>query len=84
MTDTTPTTPEHAAIDSGASFLAKSRKALAGGITGLVTGSVGTSIAAAISDGTITSGEAWGIVGVAVGGFVLGFAGVWAAPRNAA
>lgn len=73
----------HSTIDSGPGFLARSRKALAGGITGLVTGTAGTALVAAIADGVISSQEGWTILAAAVGGFLVGFAGVWAAPANA-
>ena len=65
------------------SFLARSRKALAGGITGAVTaGSV--ALQSALADGEISQTDAWTIAGAVLGGFAVGFAGVWAAPANAA
>lgn len=68
---------------SAAGFLATVRKAVAGGIVGAITGGAGSAIAAAIGDLTITAAEAWGIAGLLVGGFAVGFAGVYAAPANA-
>ena len=89
MSDLTPG-PDHAlGVDPNvptdkAGFFARSKKALAGGITGLLTGGVTGTISTALSDGTISGAEGWQILGFAVGGFVIGFAGVWAAPKNAA
>lgn len=88
MSDLTPG-PDHAlGVDpnqptDGPGFLAKARKALAGGITGAITGGAATALASAFSDGSINGQEAWAILGLTVGGFALGFAGVYAAPKNA-
>lgn len=65
------------------SFWARTKKALAGGIAGLTTGGLGSAVTAALSDGSITGDEVWGIIGLAVGGFLLGFGAVYAAPKNA-
>ncbi|MDH5134083.1 MULTISPECIES: hypothetical protein [unclassified Microbacterium] len=65
------------------SFWARTKKALAGGIAGLATGGVGSAITAALSDGAITGDEVWSIIGLAVGGFLVGFGAVYAAPANA-
>lgn len=86
MSNLTPG-PDHAAgVDptepSAPGFLARSKKALAGGIAGLVTGGLGSAISAAFSDGTVTGAEGWQILGVAIGGFLVGFATVWVAPKN--
>lgn len=75
----TPTTP----VTDGPSFLARTKKAIAGGIAGLATGGVGTAVTAALADGAVTGDEVWGIVGFAVGGFFVGFGTVFYAPRNA-
>lgn len=72
----TPTTPD------GPSFLARSKKAIAGGITGAVAAG-STALTTALSDGSINSADGWLIAGAVVGGFAVGFAGVWAAPANA-
>ena len=88
MSNLTPG-PDHAAgVDpnvptDGPGFLARSKKALAGGITGALTGGVTGAITAALSDGRIDGSEGWGILAFLVGGFAVGFAGVWAAPKNA-
>ena len=72
----TPTTPD------APSFLERSKKAIAGGVTGAVSaGSV--ALTSALSDGAIDGGDGWLIAGAVVGGFAVGFAGVWAAPANA-
>lgn len=73
MTTTTPTK---------ASFLARSRKAIAGGITGAVAAG-GSALTAAAADGGIDQADAWVIAGAVVGGFLVGAVGVWAAPANA-
>jgi uncharacterized membrane protein YedE/YeeE len=65
------------------SFWARTKKALAGGIAGLATGGLGSAITAALSDGAITGDEVWSIIGLAVGGFLVGFGAVYAAPKNA-
>ncbi|MEW2010321.1 hypothetical protein AB0300_12695 [Microbacterium sp. NPDC078814] len=65
------------------SFWARTKKAFAGGIAGLATGGVGSAITAALSDGAITGDEVWSIIGLAVGGFLVGFGAVYAAPANA-
>lgn len=70
-------------ITDGPSFVARARKAIAGGVAGLATGGLGTAITAAASDGTVTAAEGWQIAAVAVGGFLLGFGAVFAAPANA-
>lgn len=80
MSDLTPG-PDHAAVPERADFFSRSKKALAGGATGAVTGA-GTAFSSALSDGTISEGDVWLIIGAAVGGFAVGFAGVWAAPAN--
>lgn len=69
-------------ITDAPSFWARTKKALAGGIAGLATGGIGSAVTAALSDGAVTGDEAWGIVGLAVGGFLLGFGAVYAAPKN--
>jgi hypothetical protein len=63
-------------------FLAKSKKAVAGGIAGAVT-AAGTAVATASADGVIDTGDLWVIASAIVGGFAVGFAGVWYAPANA-
>lgn len=78
---TTPSTSEP--VTSGPSFLATARKAVAGGFAGLATGGIGTAITAAFSDGQITGAEGWQIAAIAVGGFLVGFGAVFAAPANA-
>lgn len=69
--------------NTAAAFLATARKAVAGGIAGLIAGGAGSAIAAASADLTITAAEWWQIAALAFGGFVVGFAGVYAAPANA-
>lgn len=64
------------------SFLAKSKKALGGGITAAAVGLTAT-LTPALSDGVITTDELWKVATLTLGGFVLGFAGVWATPANA-
>lgn len=75
----TPETPE---ATERASFLARSRKAIAGGITGAVAAG-SSALTAAAADGGIDGADGWLIAGAVVGGFALGFVGVWAAPANA-
>jgi len=65
------------------SFWARTKKAFAGGIAGLTTGGLGSAITAALSDGAVSGDEVWGIVALAVGGFVVGFGAVYVAPANA-
>ena len=63
-------------------FLARSKKAVAGGITAGAA-ALATSLAPAIADGIFTwPDEFWPVATFTIGGFVLGFAGVWAAPAN--
>lgn len=69
-------------ITDGPSFWARTKKAIAGGIAGLTTGGLGSAVTAALSDGAVTGDEVWGIIGLAVGGFLLGFGAVYAAPAN--
>lgn len=64
------------------SFLARSKKAIAGGITGAVAAG-STALTTALADGALSSADGWLIAGAVVGGFAVGFAGVWAAPANA-
>lgn len=85
MSTNTPGVPDHAAGASSpeqASFLDRSRKALAGGVTGAVTAG-GTALTTALVDGSISGGDGWLLLGAVLGGFAIGFAGVWAAPANA-
>lgn len=63
------------------SFLARSKKAIAGGITGAVTAG-STALTAALADGSISTADGWLLAGAVVGGFAVGFTGVWAAPAN--
>lgn len=70
-------------VVDGPSFWARTKKALAGGIAGLTTGGLGSAITAALSDGAVSGDEVWGIVALAVGGFVVGFGAVYVAPANA-
>lgn len=72
----TPATPD------GASFFARSKKAIAGGITGAVAAG-STALTSALADGSLSGSDGWLIAGAALGGFAVGFAGVWAAPANA-
>lgn len=72
----TPITPD------APSFLARSKKAIAGGIAaGATAGS--TAVATAFSDGVFDQADVWIVISAVVGGFAVGFAGVWAAPANA-
>jgi len=64
-----------------ASFLAKTSKAFAGGVTGLVA-AVGTSVGVAFADGKFDESDIWVTLTALIGGFVVGFAGVYAAPAN--
>lgn len=85
MSNLTPG-PDHAAAGPSpeqTSFLDRSRKALAGGVTGAVAAG-GTALTTALVDGSISGGDGWLLLGAVVGGFAVGFAGVWAAPANAA
>lgn len=74
----------HTATDTPtrASFLARSKKAIAGGIAAAVTAG-GGALTAAATDGGISSTDGWLILGAVVGGFLVGATGVWAAPANA-
>jgi hypothetical protein len=81
-TTNTPGVPDHAATPDRASFLARSKKAIAGGVAAGVTAGT-TALATAASDGMLSSGDAWVVAGAVVGGFAVGFVGVWAAPANA-
>lgn len=74
--NTTPATPDRP------SFLARSKKAIAGGITGAVAAG-STALTTALGDGVLSGADGWLIAGAVVGGFAVGFAGVWAAPANA-
>lgn len=64
------------------SFLAQSKKAVAGGIVAGATAFSGA-LTSALNDGAVNGGDLWLIVGAIVGGFAVGFAGVWVAPPNA-
>lgn len=70
-------------VTDAPSFLARTKKAIAGGIAGLATTGIGSAVTAALADGAITGDEVWGIVALAVGGFFVGFGTVYAAPKNA-
>lgn len=72
--------PKHA-DETQASFLARSKKAVAGAIAAGVTAGA-SAIAGALADGVITTDEWWSALGLIVGGAAVGFAGVWAAPKN--
>lgn len=81
--DITPLPPiDNAPITDGPSFLALSKKAVAGGAAGAVTGAL-ASLKTALGDGQIDTADLWTIAGSAVGGFFVGFIGVWWAPANA-
>lgn len=83
MTSTnTPGVPDHAATPDRASFLARSRKAVAGGVVAAVSAG-SAALTAAAGDGGISEADGWVIAGAVVGGFAVGFVGVWAAPANA-
>lgn len=69
--------------DKAPSFIAKSKKAVAGGIAGAATALV-TTVPPAIGDGVFTTAEFWFVATTTVGAFVVGFATVWIAPANAA
>lgn len=62
-------------------FLARSKKAVAGAVTGAAAALVG-SLPAALADGVFTLEELWPVLTLTIGGAVLGFAGVWIAPAN--
>lgn len=82
MTDnTTNNAPEHLATD-GPSFLAQSKKAIAGGITAAVAAG-GSALGIAAADGNLTAADLWTVAGAVVGGFLVGAVGVWNAPANA-
>ena len=72
----TPTTPDKP------SFLARSKKAIAGAVSGAVAAG-STALTTALADGSIDQADAWIIAGAFVGGAAVGFATVWAAPANA-
>lgn len=65
-----------------ASFWAKTKKAIAGGIAGAAT-AAGGAISTAFADGDFSQADLWTVIGLAVGGFFVGFAAVYAAPKNA-
>lgn len=69
-------------ITDGPGFLARSKKAIAGGAAGAVTGAL-ASLKTALTDGQIDTADLWTIAGSAVAGFVVAFATVWLAPANA-
>lgn len=75
-------TAAHPPVTDAPSFFERTKKAFAGGIAGLATGGIGSSITAALADGAITGDEVWGIVTLCIGGFLLGFATVYVAPAN--
>ncbi len=75
--------PEFEAVKDAPSFLARARKAVAGGVAGLATGGLGSAVTAALSDGVVTGAEAWQVAAFAIGGFFVGFGTVFAAPANA-
>ena len=62
-------------------FLARSKKAVAGAVVGAATALV-TTVPPAIADGVFTLDELWPVLTFALGGAVVGFAGVWVAPAN--
>jgi len=72
----TPLTPDKP------SFLARSKKAIAGAVAGAVT-SGSAALTTALADGSINQADAWIIAGAIVGGAAIGFTTVWAAPANA-
>ena len=83
MSNIPPLPPiDNAPITDGPSFLARSKKAVAGGAAGAVTGAL-ASLKTALADGQIDTTDLWTIAGSAIGGFVVGFATVWLAPANA-
>ncbi|MFB7843646.1 hypothetical protein [Microbacterium sp. NPDC056052] len=83
MSSIPPLTPiDNAPVTDGPSFLARSKKAVAGGIAGAVTGGTGA-LTTAFADGSFSQADAWLILAAVVGGFAVGFAGVWGAPANA-
>lgn len=68
-------------VETKASFLSRTSKALSGGIAGGVTAGA-TALTAAAQNG-IDGSDLWPVVGAIAGGFVVGFAAVYAAPANA-
>jgi len=65
-----------------ADFIPKSKKAVAGGIAGAAI-AITTHLPPAIADGVFEiPGELLPVLTWTLGGFVLGFAGVWIAPAN--
>lgn len=80
--NSTPPVVDHGAFETKASFLARSKKAIAGGIAAAVTAG-GSALTLGLSDGDLNSADAWTIAGAVVGGFFIGFVGVWGAPANA-
>lgn len=69
-------------ITSGPTFWAKTKKALVGGIAGAIT-AASTSVVAALADSAFSEAELWGTAGFLLGGFVVSFAAIYAAPKNA-
>lgn len=70
------------AMSDSNGFIARSKKAVAGAITGAAI-AIGAQLPGAIADGVFTVPEFWTVFTFTVGGAVIGFAGVWAAPANA-
>ena len=74
----TPTTRAEARNRSG--FVARSRKAFVAGIVG-AAGGVTSTLPAALADAVVTWPEVAAVATMTIGGFVLGFATVWAMPN---
>lgn len=68
--------------ETQASFLSRARKAVAGGIAAGVT-ALGTALAQAAIDGVVDQNDIWPVIGFTLAGAIVGFAGVYAAPKNA-
>ncbi|WP_137843871.1 hypothetical protein [Microbacterium sp. 2FI] len=63
-------------------FLSRSKKAVAGGCAAAAV-ALGTTLQPAIADGVfVWPDEFWPVATFTVGAFLVGFAGVWAAPAN--
>lgn len=79
MSSTTPTPTK-------TSFVAKTRKAFAGGFAGAATG-LGAGLTALATAGKLDpadlSGDIWTVAGFTLGGFAVGFAAVWRTPNAA-
>ena len=73
-----PMTRAEARKPSG--FVARSRKAFVAGIVG-AAGGITSTLPTALADSIVTGPEIAAVATMTIGGFVLGFATVWAMPN---